>query len=271
MIDIQTLQYFRAAFEGGSFSAAARALDVSQPSVSIAIGKLETRIGKKLFERGRDGLKPTCLAQEVYAQSASFLDQVGEIERLMSGAQIEILRIHCHADVRIESIANKLDLLRRSRRNLTIQFTDDAARADLIVCSRECTPEGCSFHLLWSERYGLGVSARNPLTRGQSIQLEDLQDMPLISRPYCPAADRFVQEFGSKVSVIAEATNDAQLIGLIEAGLGVALIPESHATDRRDLVVLPLSEVISCKRDLGIAFRKTAFARQMADSLANAG
>src|ERR1041384_5506509 len=56
---LQQLQYVLAAFERGSFSAAAEALHLAQPSLSQQVRRLEAELCVKLFERVRRGLVPT--------------------------------------------------------------------------------------------------------------------------------------------------------------------------------------------------------------------
>jgi DNA-binding transcriptional LysR family regulator len=56
---LQQLEYFLAALERGSFSAAAEQLHLAQPSVSEQIRRLEDELGVRLFERVGRGLVPT--------------------------------------------------------------------------------------------------------------------------------------------------------------------------------------------------------------------
>ena len=56
MDKLRSIQYFLAAAESGSFSAAARRLDVSVAAVSKLVNTLESRLGVKLFERRTQGL-----------------------------------------------------------------------------------------------------------------------------------------------------------------------------------------------------------------------
>src|SRR3954470_2675777 len=55
----QQVQYVLAAFDRGSFSAAAQALHLAQPSLSEQVRRLEAELGAKLFERVGRGLVPT--------------------------------------------------------------------------------------------------------------------------------------------------------------------------------------------------------------------
>ena len=56
---LQQLIQFRAVYEHGSLSAAARALGVSQPALSRALAKLEEELGAALFQRHTRALRPT--------------------------------------------------------------------------------------------------------------------------------------------------------------------------------------------------------------------
>lgn len=56
MLDPRLLRTYAAVCREGSISGAARALNISQPSVSVAIGQLEGKLGTTLFERTRAGI-----------------------------------------------------------------------------------------------------------------------------------------------------------------------------------------------------------------------
>jgi LysR family transcriptional regulator of abg operon len=56
VIDPRVLRTFLAVCREGSISGAARQLNISQPSISVAIAQLEDRLDTKLFERGRRGI-----------------------------------------------------------------------------------------------------------------------------------------------------------------------------------------------------------------------
>jgi LysR family transcriptional regulator, regulator of abg operon len=72
MIDPRALLTFHRVCEAGTISGAARALNLSQPSVSSAIATLEARLGMRLFERSRSGIVLTS-AGETLALRARML------------------------------------------------------------------------------------------------------------------------------------------------------------------------------------------------------
>ncbi|MFF3660838.1 LysR family transcriptional regulator [Streptomyces olivochromogenes] len=58
-MNIETLRYAQAVSRTNSFSAAARAYGVTQPSLSNGVARLEEEFGVKLFDRSPRGVKPT--------------------------------------------------------------------------------------------------------------------------------------------------------------------------------------------------------------------
>ena len=65
-MDFRQLQYFIAAVEQRSMSAAAVACQVTQPTLSTQIRLLETELNDVLFRRTPVGLRPTKSAQRLY-------------------------------------------------------------------------------------------------------------------------------------------------------------------------------------------------------------
>lgn len=75
MIDPRALRMFHEVCRAGSISGAARALNISQPSVSAAMAMLEARLGGPLFERSRTGVLLTA-AGEALRTRASMLNHL---------------------------------------------------------------------------------------------------------------------------------------------------------------------------------------------------
>lgn len=89
---LQQLEYFLAAFERGSFSAAAEHLHLAQPSVSEQIRRLEGELGVRLFERVGRGLVPTEAgqtlrdhAERVLAEAQEARESVSAVRELRGG------------------------------------------------------------------------------------------------------------------------------------------------------------------------------------------
>ncbi|UWQ78160.1 LysR family transcriptional regulator [Leisingera sp. S132] len=276
MIDLAPLRYFQSAYDTGTFSASARVNGVSQPSVSAAVSKLEEHFGGALFQRSRDGLTPTALGHELYRQSGAVLAQLSLLEQRLSGRAPQVVRVHCQPDVLVASFRAALSGLRRENAALKFQFTGSRDDADILFCSDGCVPRGYAFQPLWQESYGAALPRSHPLAARAEIGLADLEGEPLIARPYCPGADQLLMQgqgeapSGIVVGIVAEAVHDAQLLDLVAAGLGVALVPLGHAGAQDGVTVLPLCGDNPVQRQVGVAHRKTQFAAGIAKSVCSA-
>ncbi|PCE22848.1 transcriptional regulator [Paraburkholderia acidicola] len=100
------METFIAVVEAGSFSAAARRLDVGQPAVSKSIAQLEERVGARLLLRSTRGLNTTDAGQRFYEHAKVAIDEAEEAEhaarqsseslsgRLRVSAAVTFSRLH---------------------------------------------------------------------------------------------------------------------------------------------------------------------------------
>ena len=80
-IDLRLLRHAQALAEHGSFSRAAEALGIAQPSLSRGIKELEVHVGLTLFNRSRSGHEPTDIGRVFLQHAADVLAKVGDLER----------------------------------------------------------------------------------------------------------------------------------------------------------------------------------------------
>ena len=96
-MDLPELRVFLAAVRGGSFGAAAKAMAISQPSVSARILQLERSMGTVLFTRSRRGVRPTPAGERLagYAQRILALaDDAGSAVRASGGTTRFSIGVH---------------------------------------------------------------------------------------------------------------------------------------------------------------------------------
>ena len=80
MIDNFKLRVFSSVAALGSFTAAAKALGVSQPAVSQNIAELEKFAGTRLLRRGRGGIELTAAGRRLLAQAEVILRECSKLE-----------------------------------------------------------------------------------------------------------------------------------------------------------------------------------------------
>jgi LysR family transcriptional regulator, transcriptional activator for bauABCD operon len=83
--DLSLLRICVAVVRSGGFSAARSELNVSQPTISVKISNLETRLGMRLCERGRAGFRLTTEGQRVFESALSLFQSI-DVFNLSIGA-----------------------------------------------------------------------------------------------------------------------------------------------------------------------------------------
>jgi len=85
---LNAMETFVRVVETGSFSAAARTLNLGQPAVSKTIAQMEARLGVRLLMRSTRGLSPTEAGQSFYDHARRVIDEADEAELVARGAGV---------------------------------------------------------------------------------------------------------------------------------------------------------------------------------------
>lgn len=256
LFDLRALGYFVAAYEEGSITAAARRCFVAQPSISMAIKGLEDVLEAVLFERGRQGLRPTAAAHRLYPRACGLLADSGALLQAFRGGARERLTLYLQDALLLPRLQPLLQALAQLRPDLMLHLSADPTQAQLRVVSEHCRQDGDAFQPLWQEPYVMLVPAGHPLRFRKAFTLADLPDTPLIEWPHCPLHQSFLKraaEQGVVLQPCASASHEALLWRMVDAGLGLAIVPQSHALEARQAVVRPLQGALAFERRMGLA------------------
>lgn len=82
-MELRHLRYFATVVEAGSLTAAAERLHMSQPPLSVAIGKLEAELGVALLVRSPRGVEPTSAGRYLLDASTRVLGEIDEITTVL--------------------------------------------------------------------------------------------------------------------------------------------------------------------------------------------
>lgn len=83
---LAAMETFVSVLEAGSFSAAARRLNLGQPAVSKTIAQLEERLGVRLLLRSTRGLTPTEAGMAYYERAKRAIEEAHEADLAARGA-----------------------------------------------------------------------------------------------------------------------------------------------------------------------------------------
>lgn len=195
-IDLRLIRYAAALAEHGSFTRAADALGIAQPTLSRGIRDLEADIGLPLFTRHRHGVEVTDFGYLFLEQAASVSAQVADLEREVALAKglhkgelavgfgphaAELLLPHAlprfvseHPAVRIRIQIDSIEVLGRALRQRSL---------DLVVGESTILESDESidvFEPLAPIKAYLFVRAGHPLVAAKEVSLRDVLDYPLV-------------------------------------------------------------------------------------------
>ena len=256
LFDLRALGYFVAAYEERSVTAASRRCFVAQPSISMAIKGLEDALNTTLFERSRQGLAPTPAAHQLYPRACSLLAQSSAMVRDFRDAPRETLGIFLQDDLMVAPAAPLFAQIAQELPHTLVRLTASAQDARLRMVAEHCKPPGDTFASLWHEPYVMLVPEQHPLRFKKRFGLADLEGLPLLEWPYCPLHQSFIRllaERGIALKVQASAAREELLLHMVDAGLGLAVVPQSHAAHARRSLTRPLDGPLAFSRHIGLA------------------
>jgi LysR family transcriptional regulator, hydrogen peroxide-inducible genes activator len=242
-MEMHQLRYFVAVARTGNFSRAAGECRVAQPSLSQQIQKLESEVGERLFERTRRRAILTPAGALFLPHALSILEtaEQGRQEILEMSGQVrgkillgalptiapyflpEIVRLFREKYRGVELILHEettLQLLRGLEENeLDLALISDAAPNPRIRIEK-----------LFSEELLLCLPADHALLRQRVVVAADLEQEKfiLMQEGHClgAQAQRFCQTKGLHPQISCRSAQIATVLAMVQAGLGVSLIPE---------------------------------------------
>ena len=131
-LDLQLLRLFVTVVECGGFSAAQGELGLSQPSISIQMAKLETRLGYRLCERGKGGFRLTPKGEHLLQATRRLFLSIEDFRDEARGVADKLLgevRIGLSESLEESVLARLSDAIRRFRQR------NEAVTLDLLTAT----------------------------------------------------------------------------------------------------------------------------------------
>ena len=243
-MEMHQVRYFLAVARLLNFTRAADECNVTQPSLTRAIKQLEAEMGGDLFRRERPAAQLTELGQRMHPLLQQCYDAASGARMLASSfksGEIGALRIALTHSVDLSLLIPHLNEIKRQFNRLEFKFLRGSSKdvgeflkkgeAELGVAAElDSEWDRLDTWPLFTEDFDLVVNRQHPLADRDSIALEDLRAEQWLSRSYCEHADqlgRSLREHGIAVDRSHEVSSERDLIELLEADIGVAVVPHT--------------------------------------------
>ena len=249
---LNELRYIVAVARERHFGRAAEACFISQPTLSVAVKKLEEELGLSLFERRRGEVSVTPVGERIVAQAQRVLEEASGIRQIARQGQNQLdgpLRIGAiytigpyllpHLIPQLSERAPKMPLI--IEENYTANLADQLKRGemDVILISLPFDEPGVVTMPLYEEPFVLLIPSSHPLNQKPDFELADLrnEDVLLLGPGHC-FRDQVLQVCPECVGRSRTDGSTAQTLEggsletiryMVAGGLGVTILPCSAA------------------------------------------
>ncbi|MEO5694854.1 MAG: LysR family transcriptional regulator [Usitatibacter sp.] len=286
---LRQLRALQGVARNSSFTRAAAELNLSQPALTVQIRELEAALGLKLLDRNTRSVRLTAIGREllpVFERVLEDLRAVAENARGLAAGDRGLVQVAALPSVCAGLLPAALAALRRTHPGIRVRLADTPARRILaLVASEEVDlgiggfgalgPEFESAHLM-RDRLVAVLPKKHVLARAPSVALRDLARHPLVFMDSQSSVRAIVESAlaGQGVTPAYEVTYMSTAVGLVRAGLGVALLPSSAIElELAGVAVRPVARGV-LDRDIVVVHKRARAlapaARHFIDALARA-
>ncbi|MCS6766090.1 MAG: LysR family transcriptional regulator [Candidatus Protistobacter heckmanni] len=289
---ISDLRAFMAVADLRSYAAASKILHLSQPALSRRISKLEERLGVRLVDRTTRSVELTALGEHFLRRISNAIDDLDRsVLELRDSASLEtgVVTIGCVFSAVHHFLPTVIRQYHALYPRIGVQIIEQGADgvlasvkqggADFGLNYVGMQEPGLEFTPLLKERFVLVCRTDHPLAARRTVRWEELVELEHVR--VSPASrnriyiEQALEDLPPLPRPICEVRHVSTLIGLVEAGLGVAVVPHLAVPRHSALVVAIPLEQPRAVGTIGILQRKgrtlspaaTTFAQLLLDSV----
>jgi LysR family hydrogen peroxide-inducible transcriptional activator len=288
------LRYIVAVAREKHFGRAAEACFVSQPTLSVAIKKLEEELDVKIFERGSNEVSLTHLGEEIVRQAQAVLEQAAAIKEIakrgkdpLAGALrlgvIYTIGPYLLPDLVKQAIERVPQMPLLLQENFTVKLLEmlRAGELDCAIMAEPFPDTGLAIAPLYEEPFVVAVPRKHPLASRNSVTAEELKSetMLLLGTGHCfrdhvlevcPEFARFASG-AEGIRKSFEGSSLETIRYMVASGMGITLVPALSVPEEPNphVAYVPLTEPVPTRRVV-LAWRRSFTRYEAIAALRNA-
>lgn len=236
------IQYFLAIVRDGSFNRAALACDVSQPSITRAIRKLEDELGGPLFDRNRGRVELSELGRCLLPRLERIHSEVDETLKdaaNLNASRGRLLRLGLMCTLGPKRLIELIETTTRGNAKIELSIREGKARTilddliadkfDVAIVALPILPEEVASVPLHAERYVVAFRAGHRFESMDEIPLDELVAESYLERINCEFDEYYAAHFGDQpfdLNIRYSSEREDWIQAMILGGFGVAIMPE---------------------------------------------
>jgi len=292
------LRYIVAVARERHFGRAAEACFVSQPTLSVAIKKLEEELEIKIFERGGSEVSVTPLGDEIVRQAQATLESAASIKEIARRGKDPLagpLRLgviytigpYLLPDLVRQAIERVPQMPLLLQENFTVRLLEmlRTGELDCAILAEPFPDTGLAIAPLYDEPFAIAVPVKHPLALRSSISSTELKQetMLLLGNGHCfrdhvlevcPEFARFASD-AEGIRKSFEGSSLETIKHMVASGMGVTVVPQlsippSESGGGQPLVTyIPFAEPVPSRRVV-LAWRRSFTRYEAIAALRNA-
>lgn len=276
------LRYLVAVSETGHFRKAAEQCSVSQPTLSIAIKKLEEELGISLFERTHHKVATTPTGEQIVEQARTVLQEAQNLRRLAElgkdplGSMLSVGAIYTVGPYlfprlisRLQQLAPKMPLFIEENYTASLRGKLSGGELDAIFVALPFTETEVVTRSLFDEPFVVLLPQDHALASQTHIDTRSLAEHRVLLMgeghcfrdqvlEACPGLQQAIREKSALGNTVVEGSSLETLKHMVASGLGITVLPESAAREatygERTLAVRPFLDPAP-RRSIALAWR----------------
>ncbi len=291
------LRYIVTLAQEQHFGRAADRCYVSQPTLSIAVKKLEDELGVALFERTKSRVQPTPLGEQIVAQANLVLEQTAAIKDLADAGKDQLsspLSVGAIFTIgpyllpkfipHLQQKASKMPLYVEEGYTHNLRKKLRNGELDVIIIALPFEEPDVVTQVLYEEPFVVLMPKDHPLAAKSAVNPNDLnsEQLLLLGEGHCfrdqvlttcPNLQHHGEQSANNVRTAAEGSSLETLRHMVASGLGLTILPVSAADSSLYsadvLVTRPFTEP-SPSRTVALAWRASFPRHKAIDALREA-
>jgi LysR family hydrogen peroxide-inducible transcriptional activator len=280
VMTLTELKYIVSVAREKHFGRAADASYVSQPTLSVAVRKLEEELGLVIFERGRNQVTITPKGEKIVEQAQQILDDAESLKSFAKASQDPldgVIKLGSIFTIAPYLLPGLIPQAKKNAPKMPLQLDEDftanlrvklrQGQLDAIIISLPFSEPECEIIDLYDEPFVALLPKSHELLAKKNLVLKDLavENLMLLGKGHCfrdqiltlcPECNAFLE---TEAERMIQGTSLETLRQMVASGLGVTILPASAVAEFKeesDLVrVRPFSDPIP-KRRVSLVYRK---------------
>ena len=242
------LRYIVTLAQERHFGRAAEKCFVSQPTLSVAVKKLEGELNIALFERSKSAVSPTPLGEKIIQQAIKVLSEANTLKELAEAGKDQLsspLKVGAiftigpylfpHLVPQTYQKAPQMSLFIEESYTSVLRRQLREGDLDAIIIALPFNEPDVMTRPLYDEPFVVVMPKDHELTRLKSIQAEMLpdQDLLLLGEGHCfrdqvlELCPALSQQQNNRVGSVTQGSSLETLKYMVATGLGITVLPES--------------------------------------------